>query len=86
MVVMFDPATADTGCGAGTYRSAVKVDRAGTAQGQPATELGAGEVGVVADRPKQGHIVGNIQCQVLAVDFQLNRHRLSPLMIQTARY
>ncbi|MNT96863.1 hypothetical protein D3C72_2390570 [compost metagenome] len=47
------------------------MDRTGAAQGHAAAELGARHAELIAQHPKQGHIVGNGNFLGLAVDLEL---------------
>ena len=53
-------------------RLAFDVHRAGAAQGHATAVLGAGEIGDVAQRPEQRHVIGHVQLMVLAIEIQGN--------------
>ncbi|MNX70265.1 hypothetical protein D3C86_1015070 [compost metagenome] len=55
---------------AGAQRCAIDVHGAGPALGDATAELGAGEVGNIAQDPEQRHVGGDIQLLILAIDVQ----------------
>lgn len=65
---------------AGTGGLAVDMDGAGAAQAHAAAELGPGIADDVADSPEQGHILGDIELMILAIEVQGN-HRCTPFLV-----
>src|SRR6476661_5446614 len=60
---------------AGAQRLAIKEDSAGTALGNPASELGAGEAEIFAKDPQQRRVVGRVHGMGPTVDLELECHR-----------
>lgn len=57
---------------------AIEVDRAGTALGDPAAELGAGQTDEVPEHPKKRHVGWRLDLTHHTVDLHIDRHHRSP--------
>ena len=62
---------------AGTRRHTINMHRAGAALGNAATELGAGQIQLVAQYPQQRHIGGRVHLDAFSIDGQSNHRYIS---------
>jgi hypothetical protein len=61
---------------AGPYSLSIYMDCAGPAFPNAATVLGALEIQVIPENPKQGRVIGNIHSIILTVDIKRNHDSL----------